>query len=58
MNDDVLWKVTDVARFLRCSVRQVQLMAQRGEIPSVRLTPRMLRFSPAAIKAISAAVLR
>ena len=45
------WTVDDVADFLRIHRRTVLKMAERGDIPSVRLG-KLYRFDPARIVAL------
>lgn len=44
-----LWKVADVARFLRCSTSYVYKAVERGELPVIRFGA-MVRFNPEAIR--------
>ena len=45
-----LWKAQEVAEVLKCSPRTVLAMAERGELPSVKIS-RLRRFRPADIEA-------
>ena len=47
-----LWDARDVARFLKASRNWVNLQAEIGKIPSVRIGG-LLRFDPEKIKAIA-----
>lgn len=48
--EDTLWTVDDVARFLRCSPSKVYKLAARGGVPSVHVGSH-LRFDPEALRA-------
>lgn len=54
MTVEPLWRVEQVAEFLRESVQTVYSLARRGIVPSVRVG-RSVRFDPAAITAWAAA---
>jgi excisionase family DNA binding protein len=41
----------EVARFLNVPKRRVWQMSRRGEIPTVRIGPRQLRFDPDDLEA-------
>lgn len=46
-----LWRIADVAKFLRASVSWVHRAAREGTIPSLQLgEKKFLRFDPAAIR--------
>jgi excisionase family DNA binding protein len=51
---DKLWRVADVARYLRASISWVYKAAERGDLPCVRFGA-LLRFHPEAIKRIARA---
>jgi len=50
--EDALWEVEDVMRYLKASRSWVYHAAQRGELPSLRIS-RMLRFDPAAVRSFA-----
>lgn len=39
-----LWKVADVATYLRLPPETVRMMARRGELPSIKVGKRLWRF--------------
>jgi excisionase family DNA binding protein len=47
--DDVLWKVSDVALYLKVSRSWVYHRAEEGTLPSLRIGG-LLRFEPSAIR--------
>jgi excisionase family DNA binding protein len=49
MNDDILWKVTNVAKFLQVSRSWVYHAADSGRLPSLKVGG-LLRFQPDEIK--------
>lgn len=52
LQDEKLWTVADVARYLSCSRSLVYQKAAAGELPACRPGGgNMLRFDPAAVKA-------
>jgi len=51
---DRLWKATDVARYLNVSRSQVGRWIADEAIPMVRITERIIRFEPEAVKAWAA----
>lgn len=44
-----LWKASDVAKYIPCSVSWVYKAVERGELPCIRLGA-LLRFDPAAVR--------
>lgn len=49
MSDDRLFTAKQMARLMEVSTCTVLYLARSGRIPSVRLTPRLIRFDPAAV---------
>jgi hypothetical protein len=47
-----VWKVDDVATFLDVGRSSVHRLVAAGVIPAMRLSPRILRFDPAAVKRV------
>jgi len=45
-----LWTYEDVARFLRVKTETVYVWRARGRIPYIKLSPRVVRFDPDAIR--------
>ena len=45
-----LWTVADVAAYVRCSKSLIYKLAERGELPSLRIGA-LLRFEPGAVRA-------
>ena len=48
--DDLLIDANEAARQLKLPERTVREMAKEGTLPSIRLKPRILRFSPEALR--------
>lgn len=46
---DRLFTAKQMARLMEVNVCTVLYLARAGRIPSVRLTPRLIRFDPAAV---------
>lgn len=49
-DDRVLWTAQDLAAYVGCSKSLVYQMAERGDIPSVKIGT-LLRFDPEAVRA-------
>lgn len=45
-----LWRVEDVAAYLRLNPETVRNMARRGELPSIKVGRRIWRFKSSAVK--------
>jgi len=46
---DVLWEITDVAKYLRCTTRTVKRRMKYEGLPFKRVGPRAVRFRQAEI---------
>ena len=55
-NPPALLTPRDVAARWQVSVRMVQNMIERGELPAVRLGPKLLRIRPETVEALEAAL--
>jgi excisionase family DNA binding protein len=48
--NESLWTVRDVAEYLRLKPETVRGMARRGELPCLKIGPRVWRFRPEEIR--------
>lgn len=56
MGKAVLYTPRDVAERWQVSVRTVQVMIERGELPALRLGPKLIRIHPNTVEALEAAL--